>query len=191
MLRALRPPSSPLGRRPRALGHLARGAGVALLLLLAVACLSTTDRGDSARGKILQVKVSNLQRVPEVAYTADGQHYVIRPQTPDSSLVVAKVVVVNDRSAEVSMFVNRDAAFLADRQFKRHWLVDPYTQREPLDQPPQDGGRYLPLLWGVVNVPRGYQIEGWVVFEIPSGFTPYGFHWEQADSIRVPVPDAF
>ena len=158
---------------------------IGLTLLLATACISTTDRGEWARGNVLQINVSNVQRVPEVAYTVEGQHYAIRPQSPDNTLVVAKVLLRNNKSAQVSLFVNHDAAFLANRRLDRHGLIDPYVQRQVLDEPPADGARFLPLLWGVVNVPQNFQVEGWVVFEIPKDFTIYQFNWEQADTIRV------
>ena len=131
--------------RPNQRVATALAGAIGLTLLLTTACISTTDRGEWARGNVLQINVSNVQRVPEVAYTVEGQHYAIRPQSPDNTLVVAKV----------------------------------------LDQPPADGARFLPLLWGVVEVPQNFQIEGWVVFEIPKDFTIYQFNWEQADTIRV------
>ena len=158
---------------------------IGLTLLLATACISTTDRGEWARGNVLQINVSNVQRVPEVVYTIEGEHYAIRPQSSDRALVVAKVLIRNNKSAQVSLFVNHDAAFLANRRLERHGLIDPYAQREVRDQAPEDGARFLPLLWGVVEVPQNFQIEGWVVFEIPQDFTVYQFNWEQADTIRV------
>jgi hypothetical protein len=156
-----------------------------LTLLLSTACISTEDRGEWSRGNVLQINVSNVQRVPEVAYTVDGQHFAIRPRDPENTLVVAKVLLRNNKSAQVSLFIDHKAAFLANRRLERHGLVDPYIQRQPLDQPPEDGARFLPLLWGVVEVPQNFQIEGWVVFEIPQEFTVYQFNWEQADTIYV------
>jgi hypothetical protein len=165
----------------------ALGVGLALLLAMASACLSSVDQGEWRRGNVLQINLSNVQRVPEVAYAEGGKNYVIRSRTPGGSLVVAKVLLRNDRSAQVSLLVNREAAYLTDRQLNRHGLVDPYTQREALDQPPPAPGKFFPFLWGVVNVPQGYQVEGWLLFEIPEAFKAYEFNWEQADSIRVSV----
>ena len=176
---------TPARSTSRTMAPFTLGVGVALLLLLSVACVSGVDRGEWARGNVLRMNLSNYQRLPEVPYTVDGISYVIRPQTPGHTLAVAKVLIRNDRSAEVSMLVDETAAFLADRQYKRHGLINPHTRRQLLAQPPAQGDRFLPFLWGVVSVPRGFQIEGWVVFEIPEEFAVYQFNWEQADSIRV------
>ncbi len=173
--------------RRRAVSPGALGVVLSLSLVLAAACISNTDRGEWARGNVLQINVSNVQRVSEVPYSAGGQHYIILPKDPGASLVVAKVLLRNDKSAQVSLLVDQNAAYLANRQLNRHGIVDPYTQRSELAEPPSDGAKFLPLLWNVVEVPQGFQIEGWVVFEIPEDFEVYQFNWEQADTIRVPL----
>jgi hypothetical protein len=173
-----------------ALSRLLLAFAAALPLLLVMACLSNVDPGASARGNVLIVNVSNLRRVPEVAYTQDENHYVIRSSSPDRTLAVAKVLLRNNRSAQVSLFVNEKAAYLTDRQYTRFGPVDPYKQRQKADQPSPPEKQYAPFLWGTVAVPQGYQIQGWLVFEIPHSFQVEQFEWDNADSVRVPVKGA-
>ena len=183
--------TSSLAPMARTRGALSIGFSLGLLLLLAAsACISDPEKVAWGRGRALTINISGLALVPEVAYSVGDTHYLIQPKAPGAKLVVAKVYLRNDRSSEVSMLVDENAAFLTDRQSNRLSPLDPYTNRQETREAPADGARYLPLLWGTTKILNGYEIQGWMFFEVPEDFTAERFNWEQGESIWVTINDA-
>jgi hypothetical protein len=165
------------------------GISLGLLLLMAAACVSEPEKVAWGKGRALTINISGLALVPEVTYSVGDTHYVIRPKASGARLAVAKVYLRNDRSSQISMLVNEKAAFLTDRRSNRLGPLDPYTNRRETQEAPVDGARYLPLLWGTTEILKGYEIQGWMFFEVPEDFTAERFNWEQAESIWVTIKD--
>jgi len=47
------------------------------------------------------------------------------------------------------------------------------------------------LLWGTTSILKGYEIQGWMFFEVPADFNPERFNWEQGESMWVTVKDIY
>lgn len=155
------------------------------LLLVQMGCYREVDRGVSAYGTSLTIVISGIQEVEEVAYSAGDQHYVLKPKNPLNRFIVANVVVANNRSARTSMYVDETAAYFSDDKRNDFLLVDPYIYRENVISASEFENRYVPFLWGNIELLENYQIEGWMVFESPPDPELTSFYWEQADPIRV------
>ena len=155
--------------------------------LIQSGCYREYDRGASAYGASLTVVISGIKSVDEGAYSVGEDHYVLRPKSPQNRLLVAKVVVANNRSARSTMFVDERAAYLSDDKRNNFLLVDPYGAREVVSASSESENRYIPFLWGNIDLKENYQVEGWMVFESPPNPELTSFYWEQADPIRVPL----
>ena len=42
-----------------------------------------------------------------------------------------------------------------------------------------------PPLWGEVELKKGFQIEGWFVFDVPKGLKLGTLWWNQADTVSL------
>ena len=162
-----------------------------LFLLVTISCYSAREGIAWGKGRALSINVSNMALVPEAIYTVDQTNYVIRPKESNARLAVLKVYIRNDRSSKISMLVDENAAFITDRRSNRLGSLDPYKNREETQKVPEDGVSYLPLLWGTTSVLKGYEIQGWMFFEVPEDFIPERFNWEQGESMWVTVKDIY
>ena len=150
-------------------------------------CYREYDRGASAYGASLTVVINGIEVLDEVAYSVGEDHYVLRPKNPQNRLLVAKVVVANNRSARSTMLVDERAAYFSDDKRSNFLLVDPYEAREAVSSSSENENRYIPFLWGNIDLKENYQVEGWMVFESPPEPELTSFYWEQSDPIRVPL----
>jgi len=166
----------------------------ALLLVLAGALLllvSACARGPATAygwGRYLTVRVAGLQPVEEVAYVdTDGTPYAVRPQAEGQVLMAVLTTLINEKSYIVTLNIDARSAYLEDRRGNSYPLVDPFARRERLETPPSDPQRFLPFLWGSMTLYEGYQVQGWLLFEVPRGFRPGRLVWEHVDYVSVPL----
>lgn len=160
--------------------------GVGLILAgLACARGPTTVYG---WGRYLTLRVTNLQPVEEVAYVdVDGTPYTVRPRAEDRVLMAVLLALINEKSYIVTLNIDDRSAYLEDRQGNRYPAVDPFTRRERLEVAPEEPERFLPFLWGRMTLYQDYQVQGWMLFEVPRGFRPSRLVWEHIDYVSVPL----
>ena len=71
----------------------------------------------------------------------------------------------------------------------RHITVDcatdlsTFAASKPTDPGDPDENLYSPFLWGEVNLDREFQVEGWMVFDVPKGLVLGSLWWDEVDSI--------
>ena len=165
-----------------------RGAaalGLFLLALLAPACGGSQDEGQWVFGQILQMNVSNLQRVSSVSYMDEGVHYVVEPQGPDREFVMANIRLVNRRSGNISLLVDSDSVNLEAAGGVEFSPADPYVQRRTVDQAAVDESQFVPLLWGVLEIPKDFEVEGWVAFDVATGAEINRLIWRHVDVLSM------
>ena len=160
-------------------------AMLGLLLLAGLACYRDADRGVWTFGEALLINVSNVEEVPQVAYVEDMNHYVIQPTRPGHNLAVAKLILVNNQSSRTSLLIDETAVYVSGSGSARYVPVDPYLQREEVAEALVEEGEFLPFLWGTVELEQDFQIEGWMIFEVPEKADLRNLFWSQADTIRV------
>jgi hypothetical protein len=154
-------------------------------LLLATACVERVEQGVWGWGRILVINAHRPRHVEQVGFQHEGRHWVIRPSQPNHTLAAVLVTVRNDRSTLVSLMVDGKAAYLEDGRGNRWAPLDFTAVRQEAPGPVQPEGVYLPFLWGKIDLPQGYQVQGWMLFEVPKGTVITLFGWEQADPIRI------
>lgn len=120
-----------------------------------------------------------------IDYTVE-KHYVVRPAQDGHSLFLAHIIVVNSRSNYESLLVRGSSVQLLGHDNLEWEAVDPYGEnRHEVEPFPQDKIKYVPFIWGGFDLPQSFQIEGWLIFEVPDGTKPRGLRWDTGDSLLL------
>ncbi len=160
-----------------------------LLLLILIAGCFTTQNDFSNRGDVLQIVASKVEEVGNVLYYGDsGEVYEITPSVEGNVLALVKARIINQKSTHISLFVDELAANLSIKDAQEAPPIY-YLERgvESTKIIPSDY-KYGPFIWGQVDIPLGYEITGWMIFEVAKGSTYNSFIWEDADFVRVIYP---
>ena len=97
------------------------------------------------------------------------------------------MVVANQSTTVASFLLNEAAAELGDRRSDRLEAIDPFDA-DVVDGDVDDRGTLrldVPPLWGEVALEKGFQIEGWFVFDVPKGLILGTIWWKQADTVSL------
>ena len=159
-----------------------------LLVLLAALALSSCGGGDAetvrARGRSLEVHTTYPLIVEKVAYRdGTGQHRVIRPRASNRQLVLLNITIVNRTSLVTPLFIDEEAAQIGDRRGERIDAIDPEKASRIVDVADPEEDMYAPFLWGPVDLDREFQVQGWMVFDVPKGLILGSLWWEEVDTI--------
>ena len=73
-------------------------------------CIRESDSGTWMSGRTVRLNVSNIQKVETITYSIDGTHYAIEPTNPNNDLIVARILLWNDRSSFLSVLIDEKAA---------------------------------------------------------------------------------
>ena len=193
------------------------GAPLLLVLLLALgACAETSAAfGKYHRGKILDINVVSLERMPELRYrttNAEGQvqHYRITPSSEDMELVLLRIKVENHTATSAIVNVDEQSAELRDFLRGRYRPMDVNQRIEEVDAPENPGAERLAVcpmpernmggqravcfLWNqtfedgtseAFELLRDYGIDGWMVFEAPKETEFRELRWRAGDSLTI------
>ena len=110
------------------------------------------------------------------------------PQEAGNTLAAVSITVVNPKSARVLLSMDKDSVSVSDPKGNRYNMIDPFTNAKPVASPIPEEGKHSPFLWGSLELQKDFQVEGWVVFEVPSNFKAAVLLWEEAESIRAQIP---
>ena len=189
---------SEVGKGPGAV-RCARATGLAaVLVILAASGLAAGCGGGepdllNVRGRTLELHYEPAEITKGVVYTtAKGRHFQIRTADPSTRIAVMKVIIVNRGITHVPMRIDSDAADIGNRRkgerFKALNPLDDFV-REEIDSvdaeegDPEEGTKFISLLWGDVVLNKGTQAAGWLVFEVPVGLQLDTLWWNQSDEI--------
>ncbi len=162
---------------------------LALLVLMLSALMLTACGSDdlekiSARGRSLEVHTTYPLIVDKVAFTDNnGQHRVIRPKASNRQLVLLDVTLVNRTSLITPLLIDEEAAQIGDRRGERIDAIDPFEASRVVDAADLDEDLYTPFLWGQIELDREFQVQGWMVFDVPKGLILGSLWWEEVDTI--------
>ena len=168
---------------------------LALLLLLAsslalISCGSDEPEKVSSRGRSLEVHTTHPLIVDKVAFRdVSGQHRVIRPKASNRQLVLLDVTLVNRTSLITPLLIDEEAAQIGDRRGERIDAIDPFEASRVVDRADSDEDLYTPFLWGQIELDKEFQVQGWVVFDVPKGLILGSLWWEEVDTIITDFVD--
>ena len=155
---------------------------VALALLL-LACSSEPEKL-VVRGRSLELHASQPNLVDKIAFLdGQGKHRVLRPRASNRQLAMIDVTIVNRTSLITPLLVDPDAANLGDRRGERVSPLNPFDDAEFVDVASPDEDKFKPFLWGEVELDKDFQVQGWMVFDVPKGLILGTLWWEEVDTI--------
>lgn len=154
-----------------------------LTLFASTSCIGSRP-GDWKFGESLAIRVAQSVILDEVSYTdGDGKSYAIRPHD-GNKLHVYRLVANNTRANLLSFQINDRTVQLIGAANVQWAAVDPFGDtREEADSTSSTLNKYAPFLWGNFELRQGYQIEGWLIFEVPNDKPPVALRWDSGDTI--------
>ncbi len=170
-------------------GILVRSSALTLLVLMlaslaAMSCGSDDPEKVRARGRSLEVHTSHPVIVEKVAFRDNnGQHRVIRPRASNRQLVLLDITIVNRTSLITPLLIDGESAQIGDRRGERIDAVDPFEASRVVDAADPEEDLYSPFLWGQIELDREFQVQGWMVFDVPKGLILGSLWWEEVDTI--------
>ena len=170
--------------RRRSLTH----AGLAVSAMLLVVCVAVACGGGEeltyARGRNLEIAVSAPVLVDRFAFSdSDGNHRVLFPSASNRRLALVDATISNRTATVIKLLVDPAAAQLGYRRGDRFDALDPFRVSQIVDSAGPEEDKYMPLLWGEVELARYFQASGWLVFDIPKGMTLGSLWWSEVDDM--------
>ena len=154
-----------------------------VVVALTAACSSEPDI-IAVRGRSIEIHAERPVIVEKVSYsTGAGEHRVLRPRASNRQLAAVLVTVVNRTSTVMPLLVDPEAARLGDRRGERIEALDPFDRYGTIDAADVDEDKYSPLLWGDIQLDRHFQVQGWVIFDVPKGLTLGTLWWDEVDEV--------
>ena len=164
---------------------LARLSLVALSCIVALMAVACSDDPDiiAVRGRSIEIHAERPVVVEKVAYSFGGEHREIRPRASNRQLALVEVTVVNRTSTTMPLLVNPEAARIGDRRGERIEARNPFEDYKVVDHASEDEDAYAPLLWGDIELNREFQVQGWMIFDVPKNLTLGSFWWHEIDEV--------
>jgi hypothetical protein len=161
---------------------------VGLLLFLIAGCGGDNTATGWTTGRFLLLYIPGAENVDQIGFIdQNGEHFILMPQEAGNTLAAVSITVVNPKSARVLLSMDKDSVSLSDPKGNRYPMIDPFANAKPVASPIPEEGKHSPFLWGALELQKDYQVQGWVVFEVPSDFKAAVLLWEETESIRAQI----
>jgi hypothetical protein len=180
--------------RPGASLHraLALCLGFALIASLLAACGDDGElREHYSRGRALDVYATEPQ-MPDRMVIRTGRlcedsarHRVLEHTNPNRTYAAVQVRVVNLTSGVVPLFVNSESAQLGDPRSDEVFALDPCAAGEEYELLDGEEATHTPLIWGNVELKKGFQVQGWMFFDVPKALTLDVFRWQDPETQTI------
>lgn len=168
-----------------------RWPALALVMLAFVACSGGEGLpvGKAFRGDALIISFEEVKRASEIRYYGlDEKHYLVVPSSLDNELVAIRLGVHNDRATRVLIDVTEETGELRGFAHDEKWgLVDVTPENEEnvrvveTSHPNED--LFVPFISGSMELPQGFSVDGWIVFEVPKGIKLKEMRWEAGGDV--------
>ena len=178
---------------------------LAVLAILALAVISLLFSGCGsddpdfafARGRSIEIHAQRPVMLDRVSFSTTSttgevstlQHRMIRPKASNRELAAVLVTVVNRTSTVMPLLIDPEAARLGDRRGQRINALDPFERSDVIEVADEEEDQYSPLLWGDIQLDRNFQVEGWVLFDVPKGLTLGTLWWDEVDDVLADFID--
>ena len=159
---------------------------LSLLLLLALACTSTSPtHGQWYPGGPLAINIQELHRVPEFQFQRrDLAFYTIRP-TEGNELVMLRLLVLNREADKLFMTVDNQSVELRGFDDDKYLPIDYSARGAKLEGEPDLEIRFGPFIWGQLELPKDYQVDGWLIFEVAKGTKLRQMKWVTSGPVYI------
>ena len=158
-------------------------------LVLGTACLGgITSLGTTYQGAVLELTLLEIVNVPEIYTLEDGQpgNY-LRPSHEGNDLLLIHAIVHNHAATTVQMNLDPIFTELGTVDGTEHFDYNPLTIPHELPHYYQraDTDLNIPLLRGDHRLDRGFELDGWMVFDVVKGSAPDSFRWSAGGDIII------
>ncbi len=179
-----------------ALGRaLALCLGVALIVGLLAACGGEEEpREHYSFGRVLEVYATepafperSLIRAP-ASCDGNATFRLLEHTNPNRTYAAVQVRIVNRTAGVAPLFVHAETAVLGDPSSDRIFALDLCTAGVPYEPPPGSEAvetTHTPLLWGNVELKKGFQVRGWMFFDVPKTLALDAFWWEDPETQTI------
>ena len=110
--------------------------------------------------------------------------YVIRPSSEENELVVIRARVGNHAATRVQLDIEVLPPELR-MDSGRYKSVNTYEAGVPTDGFYAEKNVYIPFLRGSQKLEKDFQLDGWLIFDVPKGSLAESFKWVAGEEIII------
>ena len=163
-----------------------------LALMLTASCIGGTSSalGRTYQGPILQLTLEEVVNVPVVVYTEEPdatgaeKDYIIQPSSEGNELVLIRARLGNHAATRVQLDIDAQPAELR-MDVGRYYAVNTHDVKVPADGFYAGKNAYVPFIRGSQELEKGFELDGWIVFEVPIGAVAESLKWEAGGDIII------
>ena len=189
--------ASRLARSPVRFFAVSAALSLMALSMLSAGCGSDDPDFAFARGRSIEIHAQRPVMLEKLSFSSTSttggvstlQHRVVRPKASNRELAAVLVTVVNRTSTVMPLLIDPEAARLGDRRGQRIDALDPFERSVLVEGADEEEDLYSPLLWGDIQLDRHFQVEGWVLFDVPKGLTLGTLWWDEVDDVLADFID--
>ena len=169
------------------------GLLILVLIFVASACSNIPFLGNEEEsppaegywpGRVLEMYTGMMEVTPSIAFRYENDEIrVLNPSSSKNVLVAIKMTFVNRNTVVVPMLVNEDSVEIGNPFDDRIRPINPFENSILADVPEEELSHITPFLWGPTELVRNFQVEGYMIFEVPQGMAITTLWWEEVDSI--------
>ena len=146
-----------------------------------------TKPADVVSGRNLTLRVWNPILVDSITYRDEERMFrSIERSRPDRKIAAIWIALVNRNTTIVPLLVDLDIAELGESQRYEVVPLDPFETAETVDfgtTPPPP--LYQPFIWGTIDLAQGYEVQGWMFFEVPDSLKLKRLEWHKPESLTA------
>jgi hypothetical protein len=163
-----------------------------LALMLTASCIGGTSSalGRTYQGPILQLTLEDIVTVPEVVYTEEpdadgaGKDYIILPSSEENELVLIRTRIGNHAATRVQLDIDSQPAELR-MDVGRYYAINTNDVKVPADGFYANKNAYVPFIRGSQQLEKDFELDGWIIFEVPKGAVAESLKWEAGGDIII------
>ena len=161
---------------------------IVLLPVLITSCLNDDSSSNFTKGRTIAIETFAPIVRDRISFTdTQGNIRLIKPK-PNNKLVAVKVRIINESVTYVPLFIDTEAAELGDRGGSRGWNIDPYKSSVSTSSREAELDKFTPLLNGHIELNKGFEVTGWMLFDIERNISPLTLWWRESDDITSDLP---
>ncbi len=116
--------------------------------------------------------------------TGEVKDYVILPSSEDNELVAIHARVGAYASDSVDLDIEAQPPELLTES-GRHFAVNTYQVGVHTKEFHDQKNDYSPFIRGSTRLEAGFELEGWIIFDVPKGSMPVAFEWLSGEEIII------
>ena len=161
---------------------------IVLLPVLITSCLNDDSSSNFTKGRTIAIETFAPIVRDRISFTdTQGNIRLIKPK-PNNKLVAVKVRIINESVTYVPLFIDTEAAELGDRGGSRGWNIDPYKSSVSTSSREAELDKFTPLLNGHIELNKGFEVTGWMLFDLERNISPLTLWWRESDDITSDLP---